>query len=333
MGPSRHHLLMTTYEILVPADVAEKCFLIEVLYWRAFGRVPIEFYTSEGPYREDPEVYEDIAAPIPSEGYLSDEECAYAGLPPDPHTKALEEGISTNADFYQRMLEVFQAQDPIDEKQVRETEHDLNQATAHQIEAKAWDLLYEEYVDEFATEICLDLRRGNLTAFGRKLPNSDPDRSLEELEGKDLWLDSLEVSPIPAQAWISQNIDWSDSAIYGSHSSYIWIYLNTAEVLERYPPETLIKPGSAFPIGSTVAVAGFQPARQGKTSARGRPPLPWDDFQVEVARLYADGEMPTKKEAAIALLREWFQEHKQKDVSRSAIGAKLKPYFDKIGRK
>lgn len=324
---------MTTYEILIPADVAEKCFLKEAMYWRAFGRVPIEQYTSDGPYRDDPEVYEEIAAPIPYETYLSEEECTYAGLPPDPHTKALEEGMPLDAPTYQRLLEMFRAQDPVDEETIRELEQSLALAIALDGETKVWDVRYETYVDEFATEICLDLRRGHIHAYGRKLPKPGRDESIEELESKDLWLDSLGIVPVPAQAWISQNVNWNDGAIFGPNESYIWIYLDTAEVLERYPPEILIKPDSAFPIGSSVAIAGYQPARQERTSKRGRPALPWDDFHVEVAHLYATRSMPTKKEAAIALFQEWFLKNKRKEVSRSSIGAKLKPYFDKIGKK
>ena len=295
--------------------------------------MPVEYYTSDGPYRDSYESYDDIAAPFPSDAFLTDAECAYAGLPPDPYAKAMEDGTPTDEAIYLRLLDLSRGNPQFSEDDILGFERDLELAKIHDESAQVWDVQFDQYIDEFKTEICLDLRRGKLHAFGRKLPNPDPETSLQELGDKELWLDALEVVPVPPQAWVSQQINWDVGAVYGPQASYIWILLSVDELLERYPPESFIKPGSAYAIGGSVAVAGYQPTSMGKASRRGRPSLPWDDFHVEVARLYAIGEMPLKKEAAIALLREWFRERKQKDVSRSAIGAKLKPYFDKIGRK
>lgn len=324
---------MSSYAILIPANIAEKCFLLEGVYWRAFGRVPLEHYTGDGPYREDPDLYDGIETPFSSDAFLTDAECFYADLPPDPYGKAMEEGLPTDVALYERLLDLSRGNPKFSEDDILGLERDLELAKVHDESARVWDAQCDQYLDEFRTEICLDLRREKLHAFGRKLPHPDPDKSLEELGAKDLWLDSLKVVPVPPQAWVSQQINWDDGAVFGPQASYIWIYLSVDELLERYPPENFIKSGSAYMIGGSVAVAGYQPTSTNMASRRGRPPLPWDDFHVEVARLYAIGEMPLKKEAAIALLREWFREHKQKDVSRSAIGAKLKPYFDKIGRK
>jgi hypothetical protein len=70
-----------------------------------------------------------------------------------------------------------------------------------------------------------------------------------------------------------------------------------------------------------------------RMSNRGRPALPWESFHVEITRMYLDGKMPDKKEAAIAYFQNWFQNQHQKDVSRTAIGQKLKPYFDALGNR
>jgi hypothetical protein len=89
--------------------------------------------------------------------------------------------------------------------------------------------------------------------------------------------------------------------------------------------EQLVGLGPSFALASS-AIAGANQA----TSKRGRPPLPWVDFHVEVARMIRDGEMSKKKEAAIAHFQNWFLKSQKKSASRAAIGERLKPYFDAL---
>jgi hypothetical protein len=63
---------------------------------------------------------------------------------------------------------------------------------------------------------------------------------------------------------------------------------------------------------------------------RGRPPLPWEPFHVEVAALVQKNALPEKKEAAIAYFEGWFRETLGMSASRSAIGQKLQPYYQRF---
>ncbi len=135
---------------------------------------------------------------------------------------------------------------------------------------------------------------------------------------------------MPKSQWVSNAIEWENGAIQGRDRSFIWVHFNVSDVLNRYPPERLVDPKNAFPIGASIAIVGALKRGEAIEGKRGRPSLPWDQFHVEVARLYANREMPQKKEAAIAILQEWFSKDLDKNVSRSAIGGRLKPYFDAI---
>ena len=66
---------------------------------------------------------------------------------------------------------------------------------------------------------------------------------------------------------------------------------------------------------------------------RGRPAYPWEPFHLEVAALLQQGELPSKKEAAIQYFQTWFHTTLGVQPSRAAIGERLKPYYDKFGRR
>jgi hypothetical protein len=67
-----------------------------------------------------------------------------------------------------------------------------------------------------------------------------------------------------------------------------------------------------------------------KSLHRGRPAYPWDAFHLEVAALLGRNELPDKKEAAIEHFRDWFRREHGIPASRSVVGEKLKPYYDRF---
>lgn len=325
---------MPDHTILVRADIAAKCFLSEALYWRAFGRVPVEIYGEYGPWREEAGSFDDDKAPLPYGEELSEDECGYAGLIPDPRMQAiLSDRPDSPIEHYEQMLGMIEKFDPPELDTLNKYREELSEAKRYHTEVADWMPLLEEYLDQFKAEICLDLRRGSLKAKGRKLPNPSVDISADLLVKNGAWFDSLEIETIPDAAWLTHDVNWEASSVIGKAASYIWLLIDVPELLGRYPPDQLLKPERVFPIGGSYAVSGFAAGAKISDSKRGRPPLPWDSFHVEVARLYASGQMPDKKEAAIATMQDWFVRNAGKAASRSAIGAKLKPYFDAIGRK
>ncbi len=59
---------MTKYTILGPIYPPEKCYLFEVLLWRAFGRFPEVHYSNNGKdWRFESDVRDGYEAPIPDE--------------------------------------------------------------------------------------------------------------------------------------------------------------------------------------------------------------------------------------------------------------------------
>lgn len=323
---------MTGFVYFSRVEPAEKCYLRELLYWRAFGRLPEAYWDEDGPWRFSPNVREYADGPVPQEPHLTEDECRFAGIPMDPRTEWVEsDTMLMDADFYRQQLETTRAGgDPFPEiadkllLRIRESER-------QERIMKAWLPYFEDYLDQYMSELCLDLRRGKLVAHGSRLPCATVDESLIDLRKRDLWFDSLEVEPVPADAWVSKHVNWDESWIEGGRHPFLWVHLNVSEMLDIYPPTQIAKENRFVPLGGSIAIVGSGSSSIAHSgSKRGRPTLPWDEFHVEVARLYAAGELPEKQEAAYILLQNWFRTRMFVSAGRSAIQKRLKPYYERL---
>jgi len=334
---------MTEYTILGPIYPAEKCYLFEVLQWRAFARFPAAHYSIDGnDWRFQSDVREGYEAPIPNGIELSEGECQFAGIPPDPTMQALLQGTAMlSVSKFDEWISDFQETEN-NPKYLAKLQQDREEAITYERAMEEWTAIFDDYTDPFRAEIYTNLRSGTLRAFGTKLPNFNFDKSLElidpemERDPEKEWDPEMDwttfpATEIPSQIWISNGIKWSDSAIEGREEHYIWVHVLTEDMLSIFPPTQFINRQHVHPVGENFAMSTSELSKSIPThSKRGRPSLPWEEFHAKVAALFRDSEMPEKKEAGIALLQEWFEKSLGKPVSRSSIGDKLKPYYDRL---
>jgi hypothetical protein len=172
-----------TYTILRPAVPSERCYLSEVLLWRAFGRFPEEQFSADGEveWRFWDEVREDYSAPIPEGFVLTQDETRYAGIPDDPDMIARLCGISfLEPESYQMLIDM--AGGNSQKVAHYKLEHEL--AKHHSVKMDEWMSFYSDYVDEYQNEICLKLQKGELRAFGTFLPHPNRKNTGKILEKK-----------------------------------------------------------------------------------------------------------------------------------------------------
>jgi hypothetical protein len=82
-----------TITTLVPQALAERCYLSEALLWTAFKRLPLSEWTEDGTDTRQALEYIDWPEARDRDlGCMSDEECAGAGLPPDPAYEQMMSG-------------------------------------------------------------------------------------------------------------------------------------------------------------------------------------------------------------------------------------------------
>src|SRR5262245_25961141 len=126
-------------QLLVPSEVAERCYLSEALCWIALRRIPIGFVTENGiDQREDPE-YADDAYPEPCLPHIEtvdDEEASRVGLPTCPEWQEIVAG-----DYHpslESLREMMERGVPYPPETVREAEE------FHRRQA-AWDAEFDEF--------------------------------------------------------------------------------------------------------------------------------------------------------------------------------------------
>src|SRR5262249_26375879 len=118
------------------------------------------------------------------------------------------------------------------------------------------------------------------------------------------------------------------SVANNSTHHYCHISFDTEEVLSVFPGEREEVVGVGR-IGDSFVLSD-RPRVSRVSAQRGRPPYPWDAFHIEVADLLRRNELPEKKESGIDNFQGCFQPKHGIRASRSVIGDKLKPYYDKF---
>lgn len=329
---------MTRYVVLRPVEPPRICFLREVILWRAFGIYPTGYWDEKGrEVREEPEDPEYFAAPVPDdtgdETYLSERQTDFAGLPPDPSMQAtLADDTHFELGHYDKLISMLRNSRKDLSEEIEGLLADRDRASEFWAKYAEWRQLHDAYIDQFQLELLLALRKGSIQALGRRLPRVDRDRTLRLFDRLGTSPLDIEPTPIPQGVWVSNHVDWQECSLTSKSDAYVWVHVLVEDMVNLFPSQSLLPPDKILPLGDCYAIADslMSPVPKGHSGTRGRPSLPWEGFYVEVARLYRDAQMPHKKEAAIQHFQTWFEKELGIEASRSAIGQKLKPFFDRL---
>lgn len=317
---------MTNHNLLYlkAVDIAERCFLKEVLLWRAFRRLPVFIPGERGDARfsYDNDEYDPFFDDYP----ISPGECDFAGLPISPeHEYLASDEYFSSVSFYDSIL----SRDELFSDERRKLVAERERAVEHEKDVAAWKNEDEDFIDYFKALVYMGLREGVIETTGIRVAGDSRDQADEWISRNKISLGDAEHELIPRTFWKQSGIDWECSAAIGKDGHYCWISVDTEQMFEIYPPPLTEPIGSLIPIGDQfIATASHSPLAP--ATNRGRPSLPWEKFHVEVARLVLDGELPAKKEAAIEYFIQWFGRSLGREVGRSSIASKLKPYYDRF---
>ena len=317
------------------------CMLNEVLLWVTFRRLPVAIRSPEEG-REVREAERDMAAHYGYTGhagytgdlsdwesFLEDGECAAVGLPPDPRMAALREEEKYATGNWEDENEVEDEDASELDKEDWKPNWDYDPAVELKREMEAWTPKYQSAIEYPASRIYVALREGRLAASGKLLPDHDRDKALAILESQDKDICDLDTFDIPASFWSLQGIDWWSNAARNDQEHYCWIRCRTEQVLKIFPAEDRVPLSGVEKIGENVVL--HEPSQKPLDSARsrGRPPFHWDAFHLEVTDLLLKRALPEKKEAAIQYFQDWIVRVLKQHPKRTAIGDKLKPYYDR----
>jgi hypothetical protein len=306
---------------LQAVDVPERCLLNEVLFWVAFQRLPVGSQEARESYE-----FGDYAAAL--DDTLSEEETKRAGIPKDPRLVALlEDKPLIPVSFYDRILTTGDLDDDFRKKMKVERKA----AKAFEIERRDWQFHYERAIEYPESRIFGALKDGLLRAMGRLLPDADIDVAHSKLEAEGRGIVDIAPTEIPPEFWRLRGIDFVENKATDGDHSYCYISFGTDDVFSAFPGEREAVKGIDR-IGDSYVIREGKKPSVGRSSLppRGRPPYPWDAFHLEVAALLLRNELPEKKEAAILHFQQWFLREHRIEASRSAVGEKLKPYYDRF---
>jgi hypothetical protein len=336
---------------LTETVLSDMCFLVEALYWVAFQRLPA-FWTDRDSFLSlEASDYEAESALR----RLAEDECERAGLPHDPRMSfewAFEvksddtlETIIEKAAQDDALTDTFDNPpapreangDPLPERSATPLREAHEEAVKLHNDLERWGPQYRKAIELPTAKVYVALREGTLSAKGILLPDLDPEKGTVALakEGRDL-SDAVEI---PREFWSIGGIFWEQSAARNENQHYCQIYCQTKDLLSVFPLESLIhgvqvsgveRFGSLFVLNDS-GLAITRPTTQRWKRRTGRPQkYPWDDFHLEVASIIERHELPEKKEAAIELLQKWFVDRKGSSPSRTMIGERLTPYYQRF---
>jgi hypothetical protein len=309
-------------KVLQATQLAERCFLSEILHWLAFRRLPISKYTLDG--EEARFSGDDSFASF--DDVVTDTECTFAGLTLNPEYAALMAGRwFHDLDFYEKLLAVDQ-----EETVLNELRQDRAEAVEFHHNMAVWQASCDAYLEYFEARIFVDLREGKIQGSAVEVPQKDESEAIEFSEGIDLA--KQPIVQIPPEIWRASEIDWENSTVEANSSVFHRVHFSTEAMIAAYPIPSSPVIGKVVPVGDLYVLDALGQAELTMPSRRGRPPLPWDRFHLEVAALAKEDSLPRKKEAAIHQFAEWFRIEFGISVSRSSIGQKLAPYYDRFVR-
>ncbi len=340
--------------VLIPYEVTNRCYLSEALYWVALHRFPIASLLETGDdQREYDDFIEGITAPYSLEPVTGDESFL-AGIPVNPLWEAEQ---SFTHYIYPELLERFLANEK-DEQRREDFKLSLAESIAFYQRQAAWDATFESFLDLHSAGLFVALRQGRVIAIGKPLPKKAlvqllkrteaSERALKRRElgyyeskpaneprsrGVGVNLDRVDWEPIPKEFWVSKGINWRRNCAEGSSASYALILIETVKLFEVFPvPKSeIVRQVSQVGNGYVILDGGDQ-AINPRSSLRGRPSFDWKDFDIEMAKRVRDRTLPPKQEALILEMQAWCQAHWGRDVGRSTLLQKIKPYYDAFVR-
>jgi hypothetical protein len=314
--------------VLVPRPSAAYCYLYEALLWVALQRLPLA-----EPWEDNVDtrtITEDLdsASPRLESEPITDDECQKVGLPPNP-----EYALHCGDEYHPepRYIEELLRLVPGDEHREKLLA-DLDASKVHHQALDGWRALFDEFVDLHKSRLFLALREGKILSVGKPFPLAMASDFPERLspEEWDAWVEAP-WRVIKPDSWLSTGIDWADCRAVGRHAAHALILVSTLELITAFPPtdepvQQAVRFGDCYAIPEDAAGPRVDGVR------RGRPSLDWDAFHLEMARRLQAGDLPAKQEALIADMQAWCLRSWGRDVGRSTLLQKVKPYYSAFVR-
>jgi hypothetical protein len=314
--------------VLVPYEVADRCYLSEAILWAAFSRLPLEILNDQADTRDEGSYDTPFWQSSGIEPVTSDE-CNRVGLPSRPIWKSVYSHLGPSD--IRREIDLERS-----EEKKNELRKAFFEAERFQRQLTEWEGKLSKFTEQCRFELLQALHTERLGATGKKLPLPTIDGSfkfMDDLTESGKWAPPKYVDrePIPADFWSSAEIAWDEGFAEGSLKdrkiAYGLILVEVAQLFNLFPLPNGEAYGGVRKAGDYLVLTSDDDIR-GRAEL-GRPPYNWDEFHLEMAKRVGKG-LPEQKKVCISEMQEWFMDKSNKRVAESTLAQKIKPYYDEF---
>jgi hypothetical protein len=313
--------------VLVPNEVADRCYLSEALLWAAFGRLPSKISDDQADTRDEGSDIAPFGQSPDIEPFIL-EECNKVGLP-----RPVWEGDYSHLE--QEHLSHLIESERSDQKRY-ELQRVYYEAEQFRDRLSDWNRKFDEFTEQPRSKLLKALQEERLCATGKEFPLPTIMDSVRFMLDGSEWTGPKYVDrePIPSDFWGSTNIDWRESFAEGVTKeravAYGLILVDVAELLKEFPLPNGDPYDAVRKAGGYLVLTSADEIRGGTT--RGRPPYKWDEFHLEMTKRVME-DLPSKMEACVSEMKAWCEKKWNRSVGRSTLIEKIKPYYDEFMRK
>jgi hypothetical protein len=342
--------------MFVPTEVPDTCYLAEVAFWLAFGRVP--GFHPEG-LEADSRAGERIEAgeSLPEFHLLySEREFSFARITIDYHRylEVRDEIAAHSGAEFMNSFESHAGQlNPdghLPDKEAQEFRERLESLRQH-IQRKAdelnWAISMEErlyrFIDVARATAFQSLASGRLKATGyvyeaSQAADNNPDDEFEEEHGVDQKGEWTQIDP---RLWTWRNFDWEKSMLITPQATFHAVQVSTEDMLGIFP-----KPSCEAVSSRAIIYAGVVMLEDGEMSGgiqavsarrpRGKP-LKGDGaiktaVQTTFEKLIRQGRVPAKREALLEEIVAYVEETFKEKISRGTARTYIAPVWKSLGK-
>jgi hypothetical protein len=309
-------------QVLIPHFIAEKCTLLEAIYWIAFHKYPVAYMTENAiDQREDAEYQEEYELSVPDilETFFTQNLCWKYGLPKNAHAEYFSNhGELVPLPINREVLQLIEQSCNISDEEKVQQMLEFEELKAIEIEQQAFDEQLLEFFENHKLELVIQLRKGAVLAQGRSLRN---------LEFQDI--DKLpHHTSIPSNLWKFQSINWEDSAFKHNKEEFIHILIDVESLFQSFPEPT---PETAIVMQvNGILLCDTDALNLDTKKSVGRPSFNWKQFTQEMVKRMNLGQLPLLQKTCVYDMQEWCIQQWGKAPSETNLKNHISPFYGAI---
>jgi hypothetical protein len=307
-------------KILKGLDIADRCSLIEALYWCAFREYPIKnhFETEE---LQDDELIEEV--PFNLKMLFTEKFCKQYNFPTNYYVKEFKYENDNSSLSPPYKISTWEEVKMIGDKSLNNEDIEKLKKEIKSKEKnfytrqKPFEDALEAYLEIYKAQLFTDLRKGNVKSYGR-LKNKEHSTSLNEYK------------ELKAEVWRLNNIVWESNFIKKEDNNSIYnIRIDTKSLFESYK-ESNVKKIKYISESENILVD----EENNKVEKRGRSEkINWNMVHAYIClHIIQDKTVFNNQDAFSKDVEDWISKEFGVTISPSAIKDRLKPYWDMIKR-